>query len=378
MLISEAKYIANLRGYTLLNNEWKGVKYKYTFLSYYGFKWECSFDNFKRGKKCPRDKAVQFFIEVIQPEFESRSYEILLNPIDYIDQFQIFYFKCNLGILYETCWNNVSRGIFNTFDKKYNSYKELKNYISCRGGRILQPWYNYKGVDIPVRYKCANGHISFISLSAARDGHWCSECYKLKQTALNINKNNLALYETLSNKLEFYGEKTKVIYKDGLKLLGVYCKECNNLYYPGRRFTYDRLSALQHKRRGNSYFYCSDKCKQINEYYNNLKESSFERDVYNYICTFYTGNVVRNDRSTLKNLNTNKFLELDFYFPECNKAIECNGIYWHSKDIVMQRDTLKKELCIKMNIELLVLPEDLWYTYKNNQKDIIYKFIILN
>ena len=51
MLISEAKYIANLRGYTLLNNEWKGVKYKYTFLSYYGFKWECSFDNFKRGKK---------------------------------------------------------------------------------------------------------------------------------------------------------------------------------------------------------------------------------------------------------------------------------------------------------------------------------------
>ena len=102
MRISDAKYIATLSGYTLLDNEWKGVKYKYTFLSYYGFKWESSFDNFKRGKRCPKDKVTQFFIDIIKPEFEIRSYEILLDPTEYTDQFQMFYFDGKLGLLYET------------------------------------------------------------------------------------------------------------------------------------------------------------------------------------------------------------------------------------------------------------------------------------
>jgi len=378
MDIVVAKIMATSYGYTLLDEEWKGVKYKYTFLSYYGFEWLCSFDNFKRGKRCPKDKVVEFFMYVIKPEFEVREYEILLDPKDYIDQFQMFYFRCNLGILYETCWNTVSRGTFNTFDKKYNSYKELKDYISDKRGRILQPWYEYKGVDSPVRYRCSNGHTSFISLSDARSGHWCDKCFKLEHSRLNINKNDIALYSTLSPKLNHYGEKTKVIIKDSIELLGVYCKECAKLYHPGRRKAYERLSALQFKRRGNSYFYCSDKCKQDNLYYNSLKESSFEKEINDYVNTFFKGTIKRNDRSILKNPKTDKYLELDFYFPEYNKAIECNGTYWHSKESVIKRDKIKNELCNKYNINLLVLPEELWYSYKDNQKDIIYKFITFN
>ena len=70
--------------------------------------------------------------------------------------------------------------------------------------------------------------------------------------------------------------------------------------------------------------------------------------------------------------------ELDIYIPEHNVAIECNGTYWHSKESVIKRDKIKNELCNKYNINLLVLPEELWYSYKDNQKDIIYKFITFN
>ena len=375
MKIDEAKSIATLSGYTLLDTEWKGVKYKYTFLSYYGITWISSFDNFKRGKRCSKDKVIQFFINIIKPAFESRDYEILLDPIEYIDQFQMFYFKCNLGILYETCWNNVSRGIFNTFDKKYGSYKELKNYIFCRGGRILQPWYSYVDVDTPVRYRCANGHISYLTLSSARAGHWCLQCHKEQRKSLLIHKNDLALYDTLSYKLELYGEKTTIIYNDNLKLLGVLCKECGKVHHPGRRKAYERLLSAGNKRRGNSYFYCSDECKYLNKYYNNLKESSFEKNVLDFIHTFFVGSVEQNNRSIITNPYTNKQLELDFYFPECRKAIECNGMYWHSKEHVKVRDKLKLKLCKNLDIELLVIYEQLWYNERHVQQDVIYKFL---
>lgn len=376
MDINAAKSIATFYGYTLLDNEWKGVKFKYTFLSYYGFKWSCSFDNFKNNKRCPRDKNVKFFLEIIKPTFESKGYVILLDPKDYIDQFQVFYFKCDLGLIYETCWNNVSRGIFNTFDSKYAAYKELKSYVKLKGGRLLQPWYEYKGVDIPLRFKCGNKHISYISLTAARSKIWCKHCFIEAKKKFMVNDNDLALYNTTSIKLAQYNENTYTIKGNhGLELLGVECKECGKVFHPGRRKVYERLASLQVKRRGNSYFYCSYTCKHKNKYYNNLKESSFEKNVLNYVLTFFSGIIERNNRSLIKNYLTNKYLELDFYFPELNKAIECNGVYWHSKDVVIKRDRLKENICEDKNINLLVIQEDLWYSNIDLQKDIIYKFL---
>jgi hypothetical protein len=66
-----------------------------------------------------------------------------------------------------------------------------------------------------------------------------------------------------------------------------------------------------------------------------------------------------NDRQILDGL------ELDFYFPEINLAIEFNGI-WHLKPIrgeellvkYKQRDKHKKRLCEEKNIKLLVLCDE--------------------
>jgi hypothetical protein len=62
---------------------------------------------------------------------------------------------------------------------------------------------------------------------------------------------------------------------------------------------------------------------------------------------------IQNDRTTIKNPETNRWLELDFYLPEYNIAIEINGRYWHEikKDTTKKRK-LKTKLCKEKDIDL--------------------------
>lgn len=50
--------------------------------------------------------------------------------------------------------------------------------------------------------------------------------------------------------------------------------------------------------------------------------------------------------------------ELDFYLPDYNIAIECNGMYWHSDIKVVDRYNTKYELCKNKNIILLTFWEN--------------------
>jgi len=46
------------------------------------------------------------------------------------------------------------------------------------------------------------------------------------------------------------------------------------------------------------------------------------------------------------------------------KAIEFNGVYWHSKEKVKKRDIIKRKMCKKMNISLLNIKEENWINDK--------------
>lgn len=374
--LDKAKFKASLVGYSLENEIWRGVKYIYTFTSYHGFKWKCTWDNFyNKGCRCPRDTRPNFFIETIRPSFEELGYKILLDPLEYEGQFQRFYFICDLGLYYETCWNNISRKGINNFSSKLYSYKELKNYIKKKGGRILQPWYLFKGVDVPVRYKCKHGHINFISLSKSRSGSWCKQCFITNKQRYMINANDIALYDTFSKRLNKLGEYTTSIIDNDLVLLGVKCKECGKIFSPGRKQVYERIGSIENKRRGNNFFFCTNDCKNKSKAYNDLTTSKFENQIFDCVNNLYSGYIIRNDRSLLVNPKTNKSLELDMYFPKLSKAIECNGSYWHSKSKVIYRDYIKKQLCYKLGIKLLVINEEMWYSDPITCENIITNFI---
>jgi len=103
-------------------------------------------------------------------------------------------------------------------------------------------------------------------------------------------------------------------------------------------------------------------------YIMNNYTSKFELEVKKFVKSIYNGRVVYNDRTIIFNNNTNKFLELDLYFPELNKAIECDGVYWHSRKETMQRDKIKTKLCNKNSINLLRITDKEWPSKRCAQK----------
>jgi hypothetical protein len=84
-----------------------------------------------------------------------------------------------------------------------------------------------------------------------------------------------------------------------------------------------------------------------------------ESEVYDFIISIYDGEVIRNDRSTVR--DDKQRYELDLYLPELNLAIEYNGLYWHSEDMVGKYYHRNKvNACNKKNIHLINIWEDDW------------------
>ena len=95
-------------------------------------------------------------------------------------------------------------------------------------------------------------------------------------------------------------------------------------------------------------------------YIENDYTSKFEQSVKDYVNKIYSGPVMYNDRKQVTNPNTGCNLELDIWFPDLNKAIECNGLYWHEREEAIIRDKAKLSACEEQGIGLLVITDEDW------------------
>lgn len=95
--------------------------------------------------------------------------------------------------------------------------------------------------------------------------------------------------------------------------------------------------------------------------------SKLENDVYSWIQSIYTGEIIKNDRKILAPK------ELDIWIPECKVAIEVCGLYWHSTRYKNKLDhAFKQKECEKLGIKLITLFEDEW----NHKKEVVQKKIL--
>lgn len=96
-------------------------------------------------------------------------------------------------------------------------------------------------------------------------------------------------------------------------------------------------------------------------------KSLFEKSVFNFIKSIYSGEILTNDRKVLGGK------ELDIYMPELDIAIECNGTFWHSelqgRDKKYHLDKLTE--CESRGVRLVHLWEHDW-----NNKQEIFKSMI--
>ncbi len=101
--------------------------------------------------------------------------------------------------------------------------------------------------------------------------------------------------------------------------------------------------------------------------------SSYEIEIE----TWLTLNNIQFERNTRKIISP---LELDFYLPEYNMAIEFNGLYWHSESIKNDKNYHfnKTEKCNKQNIRLIHIFEDEWLQHKQVCLDLLSRFLNIN
>ncbi len=99
--------------------------------------------------------------------------------------------------------------------------------------------------------------------------------------------------------------------------------------------------------------------------------SKQEKEIVDFIKTFYQGEVIENSRSIISPK------ELDIFIPEKNFAVEYNGLYWHTYDNDdLARNNKKRHIdktkaCTEKNIGLFHVFSDEW----NNKQDIIKSMI---
>lgn len=168
---------------------------------------------------------------------------------------------------------------------------------------------------------------------------------QLKYIRNKINENekifNVKFLEI--NKLNYIGD-----------LIKIQCLNCNEIYE--NRFT--------------NLIIGNGKCPKC--YPHNKHKSKNELEILEEVKSILDEKfeVISGHCGIIKNPKTGRNLELDIYIPGKNIAIEHNGLYWHSEEILEDPEhyhIIKLNECNKKGIQLIQIFEDEW----NNKKEIL-------
>lgn len=311
-------------------------------------------------------KGVTFCPECYKIEF----YEFLnKHNLEFIENTTNYKIKCRCkkcGFTFEKTKGHLKTG--GTSCPKCDDELFFKN-LSNNGFTFLSFCPPYS-----VEFSCNKcGHISKRKKGDFKRGTvYCSNCYDsellntLKENNLTIiSKSNNYKIKVKCNKCGCIFEKDKSSLKKGIvNCLG--CREIeiesflnrNNLSYICELSDYKIkvkckncdevfVRKLSHLKQGITK--CPNCCSQ---------RSQFELDVEKELNK-------RNIKFKINSFNILKEKELDFYLPDYNLAIECNGDYWHSTKFKNKDYHLHKyNLCKSRGIRLIQIPEFQWNTNK--------------
>jgi len=251
-----------------------------------------------------------------------------------------------------------SKSISNTMKKKWSdkdirnkyvdSMKMSENDFINRSKGIHGDKYKYSKVDYDGYHNkvciiCPN-HGEFYQTPARHlNGVGCKKC--------GIDSTRLKLDDFISKSIAVHGEKYNydcVQYTNTRDKVKIVCTDHGPFYQSPN----SHLS-------GRGCPHCS------------VSVSSGHLEIHEYIKSFYSGDVLINDRKVLNGL------EIDLYIPDKSLAIEFNGLYWHSfgdTETIEEknRHKNKRNLCFNNGIDLFYVWEHLW----DNKKEIIKSMIL--
>lgn len=291
--------------------------------------------------------------------------------------------------------------------KKY-TFEFIKNNFKKYGYELLEN--SYTNAHQKLRYKCPKGHKHNITWNHWQQGHRCPYCDGQSKPTIEFikaefKKEGYTLltkkYINSQQKLEYIcpkGHKHSIRWsnwKNG-KARCIYCSAKERaIKYHRMSFDYIRKSFQEENYilLTNEYENCEQKLESIcpngHKYFvswhiweagyrcpkcNNNGISKWEIEVKKFLDDSNIS-YIPNDRTQLINPNTKTALELDIWIPELAKAIECNGKYWHSFEKRKSIDTIKRDLCKNLDIDLLIITDEEWNSNIDGCKYRILKFL---
>lgn len=277
----------------------------------------------------------------------------------------------------------------------------IKKSFLAEGYTLLNK--EYTGCGEKLNYICPNKHKHFVSWDNWKQGLRCKYCKGKIDITYEYIKSDFEKenYILLTNKYENAHQKLEYICSNGHKhsiswnnwKTGQRCPYCRGrpiITIEGLRmdFAMEGYTLLTTEYKGaHSYveyicpkghtasirvtsWRCGFRCTKCS---NNV--SRWEVEVKKFVRLF-CDDIVENDKSIITNPVTGYALELDIWIPQLNKAIECNGSYWHSMPKRKILDSIKAECCRNKYVDLLVLKEEDWKDRQNLCKERIKKFIL--
>ena len=319
-------------------------------------------------------------IEFIREKFEekgcillSKTYEGCRMPLVYISPD---------GYERTITWEKFQAG------RKY--WGKPRGTVNFLKAGFVEKGYIYEGEDrsgkvIKYKYECHRGHHHSISMSQWIKGVGCPFCEGNAKLTIEFIRAEFAKEGYILLTTDYVNSKTKL---DCITPCGNRYSISWNNWHTGYRYnknkitrniemvaenvvlygytlkstTYNNNKEKLHLvcTRGHDYFVSWDnwygaksRCPKCNKVGKSIWEDIIKKFVKSLNISF-----LENDRTIILNPDTNRYVELDLWFPNLNKAIECNSKYWHKKR--KHIDDLKQEWCKNNNVSLLSVDFDEW------------------
>jgi hypothetical protein len=330
-------------GYVLLTEVYKGAFQK---LDYICPKKHCHFiswSNWKKGRRCVKCHGHErFTLEFVNNLFKKEGYTLLTKI--YKNNHQRLDYICPNGHQHFTSLINWRKGVRCVYCCGKHipvTIERIKEQFKKKGYTLLTT--EYRNDKQRLDCICPEGHEYTTTWGSFGAGYGCSHCAGNAKLTIEFIRS------------EFEKE-------DYILLTTV---------YEGNKQKLDYICSKGHK---HSISWHKWKFGRRCPYCNNNSISKWEKVIKSFIDKSNI-NYVPNDRSQLTNPETGCTLELDIWFPDLNKAIECNGVYWHSKPDRKRCDKIKKQLCKNQGINLLVITDEEWNDDTDKCKAKLIKFV---
>lgn len=295
----------------------------------------CRYENMRNGYQ-----YVKEFIESHGYTLTSTTYKNNIEKLDLV---------CDKGHSVKMSFSSFKSGcrckVCNIENQRLN-YDDIKKYVESEGYTLLTSIYTNNRQKLSMI--CDKGHECHINITSFKNGQRCSH--------IDCNSGVRLKIDDVKDYLVSYGYTLlSTVYINSHQKIKMRCPNGHILNTNLNNFKNGRRCCC-------SYEYATHTSKQ-------------EKDFVEYLKSIYTGLILENDRTILRSPVTNRPLELDVVFPNINKAIEFNGVYWHSKQVSKQNDCIKKHMCREYNIDLLIVTDFEWMKEKESTKIRVESFL---